>query len=109
MAASKTTTAAKRAGAKTPQDRLPKAEAENGTLTCEFRGVTVTVKAEDLDDYDALTALSQGLPDQMLTILVPDQADRASLVDSVRVNGKAKMSDVVAMTGDLMVELGAGN
>lgn len=108
MATTKTT--ARKPAQKTPQDHLPKAEATNDILTTSFRGVEVAVHAEDLDDYEAVTMLTKGLPDPILTILVPDDADRQRLIETCRdENGRIRLSTVVEMASDLMGALGAGN
>lgn len=102
--------AARKTAAKKPQDHLPKAEARGDVLTAEFRGVSVSVPADALDDYDAISQLSKGLPDAALAVMVPNGADRQALIDSCRdEEGRARLSDVVTMTSELMGALGAGN
>lgn len=109
--AAKTTTArAKAAKAKVPQDRLPKAEAENTPVSIEYRGVDITVAPDDLDDYEAAALLSQGMPDRMLTILVPDPDTRKRLIETCREpGGRLRLTAVVIMTSEILKAVGAGN
>nr|WP_300338836.1 hypothetical protein [Actinomyces sp.] len=108
MATTKAT--ARKTATKTPQDHLPKAEATNDVLTASFRGVDVSVRAEDLDDYEAVTMLTKGLPDRILEIMVPDNEDRQTLLETCRDgSGRIRLSSVVEMTSGLMEALGAGN
>ncbi|WP_172121418.1 hypothetical protein [Actinomyces faecalis] len=108
MATAKTT--ARKTDPKTPQDHMAKAEATNDVLTASFRGVEVSVRADDLDDYEAVTMLTKGLPDPILEVLVPDDADRQRLIETCRdEEGRIRLSAVVEMASDLMGALGAGN
>lgn len=111
MATTKTTrTKAKAAGAKMPQDRLAKAEATGAPMTIEFRGVTISVEADALDDYEAMTMFASGLPDRLLSVLVPDPASNHTLLQTCRdESGRVRLSSVLEMTTEIMELLNAGN
>lgn len=99
------------AAAKKPQDHLPKAEAKKTLLEANYRGIHIAVAPDVLDDYEAVSLLAKGMPDEMLTILIPDDQDRQTLIESCRntQTGRIRLSDVVEMTAQIMGALGAGN
>lgn len=83
---------------------------EETTVTIEFRGETLTVDREDLDDYELLNTLSRGVPMIALNALVPDADQQARLLDTCDKNrrGAPKLSSVMTMVTELMEAVGAG-
>lgn len=108
--AKKTATRAKAAGAKAPQDRLPKAEAQGTPISIRFRDVDLLIDPDDIDDYEAVTLLTRGVPDRFLEAVIHDDEKRAALIESCRSDdGRLRVSAVLAMATELLSAVGAGN
>lgn len=80
-----------------------------GLIEVEFRGETLRVDPDDLDDYELMSQLTKGLPDFALEVFVPDEEARGRLIDSCEKNrrGHPKLSSVVGMVSDIMQAVGA--
>ena len=110
-APSATAQRAAEAGAAVPQDRLQQAEATGGTLVTDYKGFHVEINADDLDDYAAMSAYSQGLPDPMLRIFFPEEQElnrflRERCTDA---SGKVRLTLAVQEVNRIFEALGAGN
>lgn len=86
------------------------AEAAGTDITVEFRGETLHVDPEALDDYELMEQLSTGMPFMLLHALVPDGDQLNALLDTCEKNaaGRPKLSSVAEMVGELMGVVGAG-
>jgi hypothetical protein len=105
---SPTRTAAAAAGAKLPEDRAAKAEANDDLIHVTVRGFDFEFNPELLDDDDILSAMERGIPDPLLTeISSPEQL--AEIKKSLRVDGKLKRSAVLEFAAEVMQEMGEGN
>lgn len=79
-------------------------------ITIDFRGEVLTIDPEDLDDYELMELLIQGLPFQFLNVLIPDADQRARLLGTCEKTrrGTPKLSGAMLLANDLAEALGAG-
>ncbi|MDO4888162.1 MAG: hypothetical protein Q3979_05605 [Actinomycetaceae bacterium] len=74
------------------------------------RGLHVRIHADDLDDWDAMSALDDGNPKPMLELIFPDDQARAAELDKLRdENGKLRASTIAEWIVEFFTEVGAGN
>ncbi|QHO91920.1 hypothetical protein CWT12_12235 [Actinomyces sp. 432] len=93
-----------------PQDRLAKGEATGKHSTVEFRGRTLDIDPDRLDDYDAFEALRQGFPGPLMEALIPDEPTRRAVLDDARDDdGRLRTTAVTAIIIELSQAVGAGN
>lgn len=97
-------------GAKVPQDHLVKAEATGESTEIEFEGHHLVIDQDAIDDYGAFTLFRQGMPSDLLNLLVPDAAVRSELLESRRgEDGRLRLTSVITLTGEILRAAGAGN
>lgn len=97
----------------TKTDALKALEAEAtgaNLIAVKFKGETLKVDPEDLDDYELIDQLTKGLPMLALSVFVPDEEQRERLLDTCEKNrrGAPKLSAVTALVGEIMQAVGAG-
>lgn len=99
------------AGAAVPQDRLQQAEATGGTLVTDYRGFHIEVTSDDLDDYEAMSKLTQSVPGPFLEIVFPDERERARFLRECcsDENGKVRFTLAVQAAMEIFEALGMGN
>ena len=65
-------------------------------------GIHIDIRALDLDDYEALDALQNNVPNPMVNIFLPDPEDRAKQLDKLRdEEGKIRGSRVIQWVADV--------
>lgn len=97
----------------TKEAALKHLEAEatgSNTISVEFRGETLEIDREGLDDYEVVDFLSKGIPSLAFEVMVPDGEQRKRLMDTCEKSprGSAKLSAVTEMVSELMAVIGAG-
>ena len=99
---------AAKAGAAVPQDRLQQAEA---TLVTDYKGFHIEVTSDDLDDYEAMSKLTQSVPGPFLEIVIPDERERARFLRECCAdeNGKVRFTLAVQAAMEIFEALGMGN
>lgn len=108
---SKTTDAAKKAGAKVPQDRAPKGEARNEPIpvSIEVNGevFSFAVTPDALDDADALEEMSHGIPFKLFRAIAGERVDEFR--DQLREEGgRLRVSTIAEFVVKAMQEAGQG-
>ena len=86
------------------------AEALGNTIDLVFRGIPLTIDPDDMDDYEAFHQLTQGLPYEVFSLLIPADKQRALLdtCDKNAKSGRPKLSSVVEMMSELIGEVNGG-
>lgn len=100
------------AGATIPQDHLQEAEATGGTVAVDYKGFHVEAALEDLlDDYEAMSQMSQGLPAPMLRLLFPDDRERSRFLRErcTDATGRVRLTAAIQETAIILQALGLGN
>jgi hypothetical protein len=100
MATTKKTVSAAEAARREAQSAEDKGEEKR--IVVDVDGIHIDIRAKDLDDYEALDALQNNVPNPMVNIFLPDPEDRAKQLDKLRdEEGKIRGSRVIQWVADV--------